>query len=487
MRNGTYGLATPKPRQRYRCSPSDGSKSHSFTPPLPRDHVHSGEEHCDHCDELRGIHRGEPAVARRHSWSTRVVARGLEQLAGGATYADVSRWAIRVTGTQRSRMSPRRPKDAKPPKKASLRTKESRNSWHIAADWVEAFSPVIYGPIEKQLRESALDQRRHLDWRKAQGLPLERPQVVLIDDVPVWGRDLDPKNKKKMRRDAGYHLLVVAELHWPEDEPGEPFSVIDPPVMMLRLVRAMSKSNTLAWRLVFDELGYAPDFIVADAGTGIGAAVREHFDPRHTKFIPSLWHLAKRIETALVDTPGAMTVTPAGRELMEPLQKHLYRLSRKSGVLRSAENWKQWWTELLALLKANKLPTEEVLARRKNYERAMATVIPDITKDPYIPVSTGGLEMLIAKHVSPLLATRRASFANIERTNLLFDLAVARNHNAFDNLSEVANLLRLDSEKFAGWTVSLRSIADPRPKGGTYSSLRDETLLTTIAKQRGIE
>jgi hypothetical protein len=30
---------------------------------LPRDHVHDGEEHCDHCDELRGIHRGEHSAA----------------------------------------------------------------------------------------------------------------------------------------------------------------------------------------------------------------------------------------------------------------------------------------------------------------------------------------------------------------------------------------------------------------------------------------
>jgi hypothetical protein len=134
VRNGSYGVAMPKLRQRYKCSPADGSKSHTFTPPLPRDHVHSGEEHCEHCDELRGIHRGETAVARRHSWSTRVVARGLEQLAGGATYADVSRWAIRVTGTQRTRMPAVRPPRAKPKKKVSPRTREIRNAWHIAAD-----------------------------------------------------------------------------------------------------------------------------------------------------------------------------------------------------------------------------------------------------------------------------------------------------------------------------------------------------------------
>ena len=105
VRNGTYGSKTPKRRQRYRCyyDPEDKTRRHSFTPLLPRDHVCEGEEHCAHCEELRGVHRGETAVARRHSWPTRVVVRGLEQLAAGGSYADVGRWARRVTDTMRTR------------------------------------------------------------------------------------------------------------------------------------------------------------------------------------------------------------------------------------------------------------------------------------------------------------------------------------------------------------------------------------------------
>ncbi|MEX0705464.1 MAG: hypothetical protein WD041_02490 [Nitriliruptoraceae bacterium] len=64
VRHGTYGKTTGKPRQRYRCFPEDGSKPHTFTPPLPREHVHEGHEQCDHCDELRGVHHGETSVAR---------------------------------------------------------------------------------------------------------------------------------------------------------------------------------------------------------------------------------------------------------------------------------------------------------------------------------------------------------------------------------------------------------------------------------------
>mgnify|MGYP000470479544 CR=1 FL=1 len=39
---------------------------------------------------------------------------------------------------------------------------------------------------------------------------MQRPQVILIDDVPVYGQDLN--EAKRTRRDAGYFVLVVAEL-----------------------------------------------------------------------------------------------------------------------------------------------------------------------------------------------------------------------------------------------------------------------------------
>lgn len=99
IRFGTYGKTTGKPRQRYRCFPEDGSTVHTFTPPLPREHVHEGHEQCDHCDELRGVHHGETSVARTHSWNTRTVARALEMLAAGESYAATSKWALRVSGT----------------------------------------------------------------------------------------------------------------------------------------------------------------------------------------------------------------------------------------------------------------------------------------------------------------------------------------------------------------------------------------------------
>jgi hypothetical protein len=56
VRNGTYGTpGEPMRRQRYRCWPDkpdpDFPKGfHNFTPPLAREHVHTGESHCQACE-----------------------------------------------------------------------------------------------------------------------------------------------------------------------------------------------------------------------------------------------------------------------------------------------------------------------------------------------------------------------------------------------------------------------------------------------------
>ena len=484
VRAGTYATSTAKRRQRYRCAPADGTKVHIFTPVLPRDHVHEGAEPCVSCDELRGIHRGDTAVARRHTWSTRVVVRGLELMAGGMSYAETGRWAQRVTGTARTRRSTKFEPDpdddpfaplgpAAPRRKTSPAAKAARNAWPIGADWVEAFSPVLYDPLDARLRTAAYAERTRLDEQWANGEILDRPQVILLDDVPIYGAELGQKTK---RRDGGFYALALAETAWSASGPAA----------KLRLVRAMAKSNTPAWRLLFDELGYAPDFIVADAGTGIIAAVEKHFDPARTKFIPSMWHLGQRIELALADTQGAKAVIGHGPQLIPPIARHLRKLHHGSPVFADVGSWSTWWNELEDLVVFSKLPVDKIGTQRRNNEARFAAVIADLNRYPQVPVSTGGLETLINKHVKAQLAMRRTAFANLERTNLLFDLTVAAHHGAFDHPDEVAALLRADSAGTGGWTVALRTISDPRPNKGSYSSLRDTTLLADLAAERGL-
>jgi hypothetical protein len=336
VRNGTYGKTTAKPRQRYLCRPADGSPAHSITPVLARDHVHEGHERCDHCDEHRGVHHGETTAAWSHSWNSRVVAEALERLSRGDSYAEVSQWARRRTDTDAKRVR-RVPRDGDlVVADRSDAARVRRNAWHTAADWVEAFGPVVFEHVEQQLRDRAAAERARLDALLADGAPLDRPQVLLLDDVPVYGRTLD----RAARRDDGFFLLVAAE-QLDVDGVGRP---------RLRLVRAMPKSNTAAWRLVFDELGYDPDVVVADAGTGIGAAIRAHFDPARTRLVPSLWHVTRKVEEALSTSSRATVATPAGKRLIDPLEHHLRLLSRGSGVLADEAAWAGWWDKLETLV-----------------------------------------------------------------------------------------------------------------------------------------
>lgn len=606
VRNGTYGVRTPQPRQRYRCTPPDGGRPHDFTPVLPRHHVHEHEHGCAECEELRGIHRGETAVARRHSWPTRIVARALAQLADAGSYADVSRQALAAAELAASRhealvreglsveqadvvvdaeqaaadreQAPpsvdealtaadagaaagatastkaidedrsryrriRRPKkkpaegepdatdppstpdpdpwaatvpeaaapddapapgpdaapapapDArgeatKPKRKKSVSSAESANAWHIAADWTEAFSPVIFEPVDARLRQEALAERARLDALRAAGQPLLRPQVLLLDDVPVYGRDRSGSGKS--RRDDGFFLLVAAEVHWrprpPATADDDLFAAEPPdvPELKLRLIRAMPKSNTPAWRLVLDELGYHPDFVVADAGTGIARAIGEHYNPERTTFIPSLWHVGQAIRNGLAETRGALVPVPGGgKEPLPSLREHLAQLGRDRAIT-DERTWTQWWDDLERICLAEQVPVDKMRNRRRNYEKPFANAIRELEGLPGVPVSTGGLETLMAKRVQPMLAMRRTSFGNIERTNRLFDLLIAREHGAFIDLGDVITLLRNDATPAGGWTVPLRDIADPRPQKGRYTSLRNNLLITELAESRGL-
>ena len=253
---------------------------------------------------------------------------------------------------------------------------ESHNVWHIAADWTEAFGPVVYEPVEQRLRAQALTERARLDALRAAGLPLVRPQVLVLDDVPVYGRDRGGSGWS--RRDDGFALLAAAEVVWKDREVEDPFawpSRTDERDLKLRLVRAMPKSTAAAWRLLFDELEYHPDVVVADAGTGIGRAIEEHFDPQRTVFVPSLWHVSTAVRTGLAATKGALVPVPGGgREPLPALRAHLALLGRDRAIA-DPSTWSAWWDDLERICVAERLPLDKVRVRRRNYEDPFATAL----------------------------------------------------------------------------------------------------------------
>lgn len=481
VRNGTYASSAKARRQRYRCIPADGSRPHQFTPPLPRDHVHTGTDSCSVCEELRGTHRGDPTVARRHSWDARTVAAALNELAVGRSFGEVSRNARRAAGRTRTRR--RLDADGQPVRRSRyLGTRLSRNAWHIAADWCETFSPVLWEPLEARLRDSEARRRAALDTLIASGGTVDAPMTVLIDDIPVNARSVGTAGQNQSRRD--WFVLAVAEVIWmPSFDPdGVPERDI-----RLRLLRAMPTNDHYAWKLVFAELGYNPDFIVADAGKGLMKAVPEFF-PATTVLVPSLFHVRAAVEEGLLATPGAWTreSKQAPKELRDEFAEHLALLRRSRLHRATPEQWRAWWDELEAKLRALRLPVEPTRRRRTNYERLIVQLLPALAAWPQLPLSTGGLEVKLRQKVDPLLAGRAHAFANLERTNRLFDLAVCRDHGIFDDVSAVARTLRDDSTPNFGWATPLRMVTDTQPAGRRYSSLRDQQLIRDLVRKRGL-
>jgi hypothetical protein len=454
---------------------------HRFTPALPRDHVHTGHDSCDICEEFRGTHRGDQTVSRRQSWSTRIVAESLRDLARGATYASVSVRARQATGRTRSR------KDAGKGK-ATGGAADARNSWHIAADWTETFSPILWEHVEARMRARTAKAVAERDRLRAEGLPPEKPLVIVIDDTSVWTKMVDAQRRRSARRD--YSVLTVAEVGWRE-RGGRTERTQN-----LRLVRALPANDHLAWKLVFTELGYTPDFIVTDADDGQHKAIKEFYgaDPYPPTVIPSMFHVRQGVQEALEDSPGAFVQLIAGgqREFHVEISDHVAQLSRTNLTTLSVAEWAGWWDDLEALLVRFGAPVEPTRKRRLEYEKTVAAVLPLLAAHPQVPLSTGGVEVAIRNKVEPILASRGHAFANLERTNRLFDLVVCDDAGLFNKIHDVIELLRADSVANDGWSTPLRTVSDPQPPTATrwenrYSSLRDQLLVRDVARSQGIK
>ncbi len=477
--------------------------THTFTPPLPRFHVRSGDQ-CVGCLELRGYHRGETAAARKHRPTARSIAQALNDESLGESYATVGRAVllragVKFDGKPRRRSkgaadasqpdpaevpSPEEPGDEpldlpdgeppeepedlaeamdwgdpeQPKKKVSEASRQRHRFWHVGADIVEAFAPVLWANTERDLRERAALNRTL------------GPTVWVIDDIPVYAID----ETGKRRKTDGYSVFCLAELDWSDSEvPGKG---------KLRLVRALPKSTSVAWRLLFDEMGTRPDIIVSDAATSIRLAVADHWRGDQPLLVPSTWHLRRALETNAL-SEALKVKNDAGKALAA----HLGGLSRDGTALSSVEGWHDWWAKLDVLARATgKVKPRSLAAAHDNYERRMADALPALLAEPRIVQSTGGLESQLRSQVGSVLRPpRKQHFGNIERTNNLMDLVVVRANDGFVDLIAVASLIEAEEVPHNGRTVPMRSVQDPSPRGQKpYRSLRDEFQMNAVAAGR---
>jgi hypothetical protein len=461
LRDGLYGGGSGGRRQRYRCFGNGKPRGHAYTPTLPRAYVggHGFSDPCEMCEEPRGVHRGEQANARRHTWSSQTVAQGLMFLARGEPYGHIGRWAMRVSPPRSGRTV------ATPTTKPSQRA-ESNRRWHIAADWVETFSPVFWEPLEAEMRARALAERRRIDAEVAAGGPLRRPIIWVADELSIHGKT-----------DELFSVLVVAEAEWKDGS--------DEPHLRLRVARAMPDRTTAAWTVVLDELARVPgetdeiwpEFIVADGAKAISRAAEIRFGGR-TRWVPSTWHLGYRIREAYLGKDP-----PRDRLPFEDLEVHLDQLTRASASLATVEGWRAWWDRLAALMPPK---SRWVANQRAGYEQAYAAVIPDLANNR-IPISNAGLEELIKNTIVPLFY-KRTSFTSIERTNRLTDLAICASRFQLDEMLVVARRLRAEAHAHGGWTTALRASSDATNLDTRvrYRSLRDRALASRITYEREI-
>lgn len=452
--NGTYETAAG-PRQRYRCSnPDDPKDRHTFTAPLPRSAVED-DTCCDDCQVPTPRHAGTEASTRRLNYPASVVYSVLHDLSEGRAYSHASMRALermkRPTGRSRTVAG----KTVKELNAAGMVSpdREQKAHWHIAADILERFGPLITEPSFDVIRAEEAEYR-------AAGLPV----VYVADEVPVK-RDY-ARSFSYSESPVVWNALVISRMKWEKDDAG---NLVGRSSKLVR-VRALPTLTKEAWMLVMSELD-APDFIIADGAAAIENAAKAVWKSK-TAFVPCVWHATDNIRKRL---------TPSKGRLPDKVRDHLFTLTRDAMAASGPKAVKDWFNELELVVDASEMPMETVAALRKQYEPLLNKSAKVAAKhaNPKVPISNASVENQIASWVDKLTNRRGPMFANLARTNLLGDLIVAGANGALLNQHEVVQKLRAASRENNGWAPPPRALVEP---AGTYA-LRDAASITELLEQ----
>ena len=235
--DGLYGKPGHR-RQRYRCLPVDGDRSHRFTEPLPREEAR--HDSCEVCERSVGLHEG-PHAARDYQFVARGIAEALVAVGAGVSYRQAA-----LIARERAR---RLPVDAQ--------TGEPRLTRHgqLVGDWVEIFAPVVFEP------------HRRSAWPDEGSL--------LLDDIPFPVRD-----------PAGGRFRIAFKVFCAAGfEAGR--------LKLWRLEAFASKSQA-DWERFLGRLGGAPPRVVCDNDRGLTSAVAARF-PQAEVYLCE-WHLRHALE-----------------------------------------------------------------------------------------------------------------------------------------------------------------------------------------------
>jgi hypothetical protein len=485
VRWGTYGRRSL--RQRYRCLPAgEGSRPHQFTPALSREAVTPGEE-CTRCDELLSPHHGAVTAARHTPWPLMGVVQALNSLAAGKSYASVS---LGLRAHREAARAHLRDKHGIAFDKAGegaltgaglgeASRQERRNAWRVAADLIEQYSPILFADVNAAAVAEARALRATNDMVLAArpGAALEQPLVYVIDEMPVWTRAAD-KGKR-----PSWFVLTVAEIRWKETDP----FALPQRETRLRLARAFPRATADAWKLVFDELEVRPDVVVADRGSGLQAALAGYYGDS-VGVVPSLFHIHANLRDALLRIDTAVFLDGKERVLIDPLREHLGRLTRDELARSSEAEVTAWWDELEQIISALPAPVAAVRAQRAIHLPRLVAALPILAAYPGMPASNASVENRIRNDLKPFLLNRAQRFGNGERTNRLLNLLICQHAGVFADLDSLALRLRRLNEAAGGWAPAPRQILDKQPRGAAkrYQSLKAHSVITKLAKDRGI-
>ena len=495
-RNGSYGKGQRR-RQRYRCQP-EKDKAHYFTPALSRAFVDVGSEACATCDELLSPHRGVLTAARHTPWPLKGIVQALNDLSLGDSYSSVSlalrahrdkAWAhlSSAHGIEVALVS-----EPVAGGSGSWTAKEGKGAWHLAADLVEQYAPLLWADTRAPIELRERKQREANDAALAVNpdAALATPIVYLLDELPVEFRR-SGKNAGRFQL-SSWSLLVVVEVLWHK---GRDTGDLPTREARLRLARAYPRGNAEAWRLVLSDLPVRPDFVVADTSDAILNAVNLHYGQGVVPVIPSFFHIHRNIRDMLMRLPGTTTSRKGRTVLVDQLNKHLDAINRDEVLNLTDAAWTAWWEELGNLVASLGAPTAKVAGQRDRYKDRVAQALPILRKQPHLPASNAAVESRIRLTLEPFLTNRKHRYRNLARTNFLCDLATARAQAAFTDLDHVASVIRKSNESARGWAPAPRTLADTQPlaanaeakkKAPVYSSLLNPLLLPALTKQRGL-
>jgi hypothetical protein len=330
--------------------------------------------------------------------------------------------------------------------------REQKAHWHIAADILERFGPVIIDPALDAIRDEEATYRRD-------GLPV----VYVADEVPV---------KRDYERSFSYNdspvvwnVLVISRMKWERDGKG---NLVGRSSKLVR-VRSLPTVTKEAWTLALSELD-APDFLIADGAAAIENAAKNVWGST-TTFVPCVYHATTNIRKRLA---------PKG-SLAEKVRDHLCTLTRDAMAATGPAAVTAWFDDLETLAAASGLPIDPVLALRNQYHPLLSrsALVAQKNNKPKVPISNASVENQIDAWVAKLTRRRGAMFSNLARTNLLGDLIVAGANGALLRQHEVVQALRDASRENDGWSPPPRALVEP---AGTYA-LRDPASVTELLRQ----